>query len=112
MTKATSRMRGPERAYAKDEETDVEVGSTVDERNTKHALRPAEGQDTTMHPEEPQRVTDDCDRMTPLRGKYEREVGRKSTVRERKAATDAEIESQTGPYILNADFHSSFSKGR
>ena len=57
-------------------ETDVEVGSRVDEaRNKTHAIRPVEGQDTSMHTEEPQRVTDDDGRMTPLRGKYEEEDG-------------------------------------
>jgi hypothetical protein len=55
----------------KGKETDVEFRSMKDERNTKHALWPVEGQDTSMHPEEPQRVTDDDGRMTPLRGEYE-----------------------------------------
>jgi hypothetical protein len=55
----------------KDKETEAEFGSMKDERNTRHALRPAEGQDTSMHPEEPQRVTDDDSQMTPLRGEYE-----------------------------------------
>ena len=32
-----------------------------------------EGQETSMHLEEPQRVTEDDGRMTPLRGEYEEE---------------------------------------
>jgi hypothetical protein len=52
------------------EDTDAEVGVTVGEgRGTEHALRPAAGQGTSMHPEERQRVPDDDDRVKPLRGK-------------------------------------------
>ena len=36
-------------------ETDADIGSTADKAcNRKHALWPAEGQDTSMHSEEPQ----------------------------------------------------------
>jgi hypothetical protein len=50
--------------------TDAEVGVTAGEgRGTEHALRPAEGQGTSMHPKERQRVTDDDGRVKPLRGK-------------------------------------------
>ena len=62
MTKATSRMRGPGWAYAAGEA-----------RNTKHAIRPVEGQETSMHMEELQQATDDDGRMAPLRGEYEEE---------------------------------------
>ena len=62
MTKATSRMRGPGWAYAAGEA-----------RNTKHAIRPVEGQETSMPTEEAQRTTNDDGRMAPLRGKYEEE---------------------------------------
>ena len=55
-------------------ETDAKVGPTAGEvSNTEHAIRPVEGQETSMHFEEPQRVTDDDSRMTPLRGEYEEE---------------------------------------
>ena len=51
-------------------EADAEVGTTASEgREAKHALRPAEGQETSMHPEERQRVTDDDGRVKPSRGK-------------------------------------------
>ena len=54
----------------KEEEADAEVGTTTSEgRETEHALRPAEGQGTSMHPEERQRVTDDDGRVKPSRGK-------------------------------------------
>ena len=44
----------PERdTTMKEEEADAEVGATTSEgRETEHALRPAEGQGTNMHPEE------------------------------------------------------------
>ena len=42
--------------------------------NTKHAIRPVEGQRTSMHMEEPQRVTDDDGRTTPLRGENEEDA--------------------------------------
>jgi hypothetical protein len=52
------------------EDTDAEVGVTAGEgHGTEHALRPAEGQGTSMHPEERQRVPDDDGRVKPLRGK-------------------------------------------
>ena len=55
----------------KDEETNALLGFTTDEgRNMEHALRSAEGQRTSMHPEEPQRVTGDSGPVEPLRGKY------------------------------------------
>ena len=58
----------------KGEEANAEVGSTASEAcNRKHALRPAEGQQTSMHPEERQQVTEDSGRVGPLRGKYEEE---------------------------------------
>ena len=58
----------------KEEEADTKVGSTVGEaRNTKHAVRPVEGQETSMHPEEQRRVTEDSGRVGPLRGEYEEE---------------------------------------
>ena len=63
MTKATSRMRGPGWTYA--------VGEA---RNTKHAIRPEEGHETSMPTEEPQRATDDDGWMTPLRGEYEEDA--------------------------------------
>ena len=47
--------------------TDAEVGSTVEERDETHAIRPVEGQDTSMPTKEPQQATDDDGRMTPLR---------------------------------------------
>ena len=37
-------------------------------RNEKHAMRPVEGQETSMHMEEPHRATDDDGRITPSRG--------------------------------------------
>jgi hypothetical protein len=53
------------------EDTDAEVEVTAGEgRGTEHALRPTEGQGTSMHPEERQRVTDDDGRIEPLRGKH------------------------------------------
>ena len=55
-------------------ETDAEVGSRVDEaRNKKHVMRPVEGQETSMHTEEPHRATDDDGRITPSRGENEEE---------------------------------------
>ena len=60
----------------KGEEANTEVGSTEGEsHNTKHALWPAEGQETSMHPEERQRFTEDSGRVGPLRGEYETEDG-------------------------------------
>ena len=49
-----------EATTTKDEETDTEVGSTASGRNeAKHALRPVEGHETSMHTaDERQRVTD------------------------------------------------------
>jgi hypothetical protein len=47
------------------EDIDAEVRVTAEEgRGTKHALRPAEGQGTSMHPEERQRVTVDDGRAS------------------------------------------------
>ena len=60
----------------KGEEADAKVWSTTgEERNTKHALWQAEGQETSMHPEKRQRVTEDSGRVGPLRGEYEEEDG-------------------------------------
>ena len=52
-------------------ETDAEVRSTAEERNVKHAMRLEEGQETSMHTEEPHPVTDNDGRITPLRGENE-----------------------------------------
>ena len=54
-------------------ETDTEVGSTAEERDEMHAIRPMEGQDTSMPTEEPHRATDDDGRITPSRGENEEE---------------------------------------
>ena len=52
----------------KEEEADTEVGSTTSEgRNAKHAILSLEGQVTSVHSEEPQRVTDNDGRMKPSR---------------------------------------------
>ena len=57
-------------------ESDTEVGTTTSEgRKMKHALRPLEGQETSMHPKQPERVTDDCGRVKPLRCKYGKKDG-------------------------------------
>jgi hypothetical protein len=59
-----------EATATKEEEADAEVGVTTREgHETKHALRPEEGQGMSMHPEEWQRVTDDDGWVKPLRGK-------------------------------------------
>ena len=58
--------------------TDIEVGEErylservrEEERNVKHAIRPLEGQETSMPTEEPYRATDDDGRITPSRGEY------------------------------------------
>ena len=58
----------------KGEEADAEVRSMTSEgRITKHAPRSAEGQEASMHPEGPQRVTKVNGRVGPLRGEYEEE---------------------------------------
>ena len=65
-----------ERATAtKEEKTDTEVGSTAEERDEMHAIRPMEGQDTSMPTKEPHRATEDDGRITPSRGEYEEEGG-------------------------------------
>ena len=54
----------------KEEKADAEVGTTTSEgQDTRHALRPAEGQGTSVHSNEPLRVTDDDGWMKPSRGK-------------------------------------------
>ena len=60
-----------EATATKDEETDTEVGSTASGRDeAKHALRPVEGHETSMHTADGrQRVTDDDGRVKPSRGK-------------------------------------------
>ena len=51
-------------------ETDAEVGSTAEARHETHAIRPVEGQDTSMHTADGrQRLTDDDGRVKPSRGK-------------------------------------------
>jgi hypothetical protein len=57
------------------EETDAELGSADEGRNMEHALRPTEGQETSMHPVERQRKTDDNGRGKPLRGRDKMEDG-------------------------------------
>ena len=53
-----------------EEEADAEIGSTTSEgRKAKHAILSLEGQVTSVHSEEPQRVTDNDGRMKPSRGK-------------------------------------------
>ena len=42
---------------------------TSEEQNTTHAILSLKGQGTIKHSEEPQRVTDDDDRIKPSRGK-------------------------------------------
>ena len=54
-------------------ETDAEVGSTAEERNATHPIRPVEDHDTSLPTEEPHRGTDDDSRITPSRGEYEEE---------------------------------------
>ena len=51
-------------------ETDTEVGSTAEARDKTHAIRPIEGQETSMPTEKPHRATDDDGRITPSRGEY------------------------------------------
>ena len=54
----------------KEEEADAEIGSTMSEgRNTMHTILSLEGQGTSVHSNEPQRVVDDDGRMKPSRGK-------------------------------------------
>ena len=64
---------GGERSMIKedgDAKTGISCGTTTSEgHDTGHALRPAEGQGTSVHSNEPQRVTDDDGRMKPSRGK-------------------------------------------
>ena len=56
----------------KEEKTDTGVGSTASGRDeAKHALRPVEGHETSMHTADGrQRVTDDDGRVKPSRGKH------------------------------------------
>jgi hypothetical protein len=63
-----------------DEKTNTEFGSTDEGCNTKHALRPTEGQRTSMHPVERQREIDDNGRSKPSRGRDKMKDG---TVRRR-----------------------------
>ena len=87
----------------KGEEADAKVWSTTgEERNTKHALWQAEGQETSMHPEERQRVTEDSGRVGPLRGKYEEEddndekMGGKRRQKRKRKATPKRKRSEIG----------------
>ena len=48
-------------------ETDTEVGSTEEERDETHAIRPGKGQGTSMPTEEPREATADDGRMAPWR---------------------------------------------
>ena len=55
----------------KEEKADAEVRTTTSEgHDTGHALRPAEGQGTSVHSNEPQRVADEGGRDKPSRGKH------------------------------------------
>ena len=74
-------------------ESDAEVGSMGKARHTTHALRPVEGQETSMPTEEPHRATDDDGRITPSRGKH----GTKDSVgdREREEPSTAIRETST-----------------
>ena len=59
-----------EATATKDEETDTEVGSTASGRDEpKHALRPTEGREASMHSGERQRVTGNGGPVEPMRGK-------------------------------------------
>ena len=49
-------------------ETETEVGSMEEERDETHAIRPVEGQETSMPTEEPREATTDDGRMAPWRG--------------------------------------------
>ena len=54
----------------KEENADAEVGTTTSKgHDTGYTLRPAEGQGTSVHSNEPQRVTDEGGRDKPSRGK-------------------------------------------
>ena len=71
-----------EATATKDEETDTEVGSTASGRDeAKHALRPVEGHETSMHTTDgPHRATGDDGRITPSRSEYEEESGDEETL--------------------------------
>ena len=83
---------GADARCGKDEETNAEVGSTEDEREVKHALRPPEGQETSMHSGERRRVTGNGGPVGPMRGKDsvgDREREEPSTpIRETPAVAD------------------------
>jgi hypothetical protein len=57
----------------KDVETDAEFGSREEKRNGRHAIRPIEGQGTSMHADGPQQGTNGDGRMPRTRGKREKD---------------------------------------
>ena len=60
-----------EATTTKDEEIDAEFGTTASEgREVKHALRPVEGQETSMHSDEREQVTGNGGPVEPLRGEH------------------------------------------
>jgi hypothetical protein len=64
---------GSDRAMAtKDVETNAEFGSTEEECNERHAIRPTKGQGTSMRVEGP-RKTDGDGQMTRMGGKREKD---------------------------------------
>ena len=54
-------------------QTDLGRTTTSEGRKKEHALQPTESQETSVHSNKPQRVTNDEGRMKPLRGEYEEE---------------------------------------
>jgi hypothetical protein len=56
-----------------DVENDAEFGSKEEERNGRHAIRPTEGQGTSMHADGPQQGSDGDGRMIRTGGEHEKD---------------------------------------